>query len=602
MVLRDMQRRCWTECGWAGLVDVRTGEKLDRMESFVLGETAKYLYLLFTPDHPLNHLDAPFVFSTEAHPLIIPAGAAQSSMPSPSAERAQDGGTVRSAPATCPAASTPPLGIPSVPMRPDFFHAASLARLTEQESSDEESLQILAPHGNVSTTADDRSAPEAISLVFPWTLPAKLHPANATCAPMVLRPTLDLSFPPLVGTSLSDFPLERVQDGILVRSLAGLRLGLIQDVPVHTAALTNFPESQQEQAQAFAFRIQVINNIPLGKDEQVYISRRATALLNPADANFEKVEDAEAIDLLLDLDPSWAKPAQHTGVNTVVRKLGKVVSVNAGEATTTAASEPGATAAAVLDQAPLKEALSSLMGQIASLLHEESDGIDKHTPHDEVVRILVPAMTSSGKGAAPPPEVEDAVLQPMQAGTASAEDRLRAVSPLPWSAVYVTDELCDHRLPLSIVRNHHLVVIKRGGCSFSRKISNIPAFRPSASSLQLVVVVSFDEDQDTGGAGNEGARPGFDPQPTSSTPQQRDSSMFRPPPAFSADHELNVRPLLDEIQTVVGGVPRPQPLSVVLIGGGERVYSYFQHAVGVGLRRRYSVRSQGIPIANLLFP
>ena len=72
MVLRDIKRRCWTKCGWSGIQDVRSGEKSDRMESFFLGETTKYLFLLFDQNHPLNKLDAPFVFSTEGHPLLIP--------------------------------------------------------------------------------------------------------------------------------------------------------------------------------------------------------------------------------------------------------------------------------------------------------------------------------------------------------------------------------------------------------------------------------------------------------------------------------------------------------------------------------------------------
>ncbi|EHA25982.1 mannosyl-oligosaccharide 1,2-alpha-mannosidase, partial [Aspergillus niger ATCC 1015] len=69
MVLRDLKRRCWTKCGWAGIQDVRNGELNDRMESFFLGETAKYMFLLYDFDHPLNKLDQPFVFSTEGHPL-----------------------------------------------------------------------------------------------------------------------------------------------------------------------------------------------------------------------------------------------------------------------------------------------------------------------------------------------------------------------------------------------------------------------------------------------------------------------------------------------------------------------------------------------------
>lgn len=39
------------------------------MESFFLAETAKYLYLLFSPDHDIS-LDR-YVFNTEAHPLTV---------------------------------------------------------------------------------------------------------------------------------------------------------------------------------------------------------------------------------------------------------------------------------------------------------------------------------------------------------------------------------------------------------------------------------------------------------------------------------------------------------------------------------------------------
>lgn len=42
----------------------------DKMESFFLGETLKYLYLLFSDDPGLISLDE-YVFNTEAHPLPI---------------------------------------------------------------------------------------------------------------------------------------------------------------------------------------------------------------------------------------------------------------------------------------------------------------------------------------------------------------------------------------------------------------------------------------------------------------------------------------------------------------------------------------------------
>lgn len=45
-------------------------EPRDKMESFFLGETLKYLYLLFSDDVDLINLDK-YVFNTEAHPLPI---------------------------------------------------------------------------------------------------------------------------------------------------------------------------------------------------------------------------------------------------------------------------------------------------------------------------------------------------------------------------------------------------------------------------------------------------------------------------------------------------------------------------------------------------
>ena len=41
----------------------------DMMESFFLGETLKYLYLLFADKHEINLKE--WVFNTEAHPLPI---------------------------------------------------------------------------------------------------------------------------------------------------------------------------------------------------------------------------------------------------------------------------------------------------------------------------------------------------------------------------------------------------------------------------------------------------------------------------------------------------------------------------------------------------
>lgn len=67
--MEDLKTRNKVKCGFAGTQDVRTGKLSNRMESFFLSETVKYLYLLFEGDHALNTEFSNFVFSTEAHPF-----------------------------------------------------------------------------------------------------------------------------------------------------------------------------------------------------------------------------------------------------------------------------------------------------------------------------------------------------------------------------------------------------------------------------------------------------------------------------------------------------------------------------------------------------
>ena len=58
-------------CGFAGIQNVILRTLDDRMESFMLSETLKYLYLLFNDAHQLNHLDSNWVFTTEGHPFFL---------------------------------------------------------------------------------------------------------------------------------------------------------------------------------------------------------------------------------------------------------------------------------------------------------------------------------------------------------------------------------------------------------------------------------------------------------------------------------------------------------------------------------------------------
>lgn len=86
-ILRSIQHSTRTPCGYATVKNVRDHSLADRMESFFLAETTKYLYLLFDPNNFLHNkgntaevvkvegqgrcmLDAGgYIFNTEAHPI-----------------------------------------------------------------------------------------------------------------------------------------------------------------------------------------------------------------------------------------------------------------------------------------------------------------------------------------------------------------------------------------------------------------------------------------------------------------------------------------------------------------------------------------------------
>lgn len=73
-VLKTLQEHARVKCGFAAVNDIRTGKHEDRMDSFVLSETLKYLYLIFAdPLDIILDLDT-FIFTTEAHLLPLSLG------------------------------------------------------------------------------------------------------------------------------------------------------------------------------------------------------------------------------------------------------------------------------------------------------------------------------------------------------------------------------------------------------------------------------------------------------------------------------------------------------------------------------------------------
>ena len=73
-IFEAFRRHCQVDKGrggYAGIDDVDSQQpnQIDRMETFWLSETLKYLYLLYSPRNVLS-FDS-WVFNTEAHPLPV---------------------------------------------------------------------------------------------------------------------------------------------------------------------------------------------------------------------------------------------------------------------------------------------------------------------------------------------------------------------------------------------------------------------------------------------------------------------------------------------------------------------------------------------------
>ena len=559
MTLRDIKRRCWTKCGWAGLQDVRTGEQSDRMESFFLGETTKYLFLLFDPTHPLNTLDAPFVFTTEGHPLIIPKRLRQ-----PQSSKRPENVFIpeeHPIPAICPLPPQPvPFSVSATAARQDIFHAASLARLhlmPSLETLESPLAEFNADHPSISIS--DIRSPSNYTY-YPWTLPPELIPPNATSSKMAVRTTFDLSFPSLPNTVLNTGALQRVGNGILVNSMSGLRLGMIRE-----------PDTFIDDSGVLVdvrFRIYAISNVALGRDEKVFMSRELVDGFNPIDPFFTRARDVQTLDLVIDASPPLSSKSDSESLsdlldaalsNSSITNLEFITDFDLDfdlSSTQTSSGDPSY--------------LSSFIQSIQNMLSSPTVSLSSMPSSPPIKRYHIPGTLPTGAGAAPLPDVPDADL------TFSMD------SPLSWHSIYLHNSpLCEDRLPLDVVREHQIVVIPRGRCSFSVKLRNIPAYAPHGSSLQLIVVVSYPE-YEVDVVAEE-------------SPSMRDQRR-------QVKREMNplVQPLLDEPQYTPSGLPRPHPLPMVMVGGGDETMALLRRAKGVGVRRRWFFSSQGIRIGNLI--
>lgn len=529
MILRDIKRRCWTPCGWAGLQDVVTGEKSDRMESFFLGETAKYLFLLFTPDHPLNKVDKSIVFTTEGHPLVIPRS---------HRKFAKDRVKTLVDDHTCPVKpNRVPFTISNVSARGDVYHAASLARLhLRPERGQIESVLTEYAAGHPSVTLADVQSPSNWTY-YPWTLPLELVPPKAFSAIMPTAPTFELTFPVAQSSANANPPLQRVSNGIMINSLGGLRLSMVQDVPMFSI-----------DGLAKAYRIQSINNIALGKDEKLYLGRNiGDRSLNPQDPLFLRTRDTNMLDVIVDK----GQVPRHLQTATVNVSSGDMVESDL----------PGFQD---MEDGAIQSAWNSLLAQISNLVQDASELVIPMTEIGETApeRFFIPATTPTGPGAAPLPDwPETSLLKSSDQG-------------LPWTKIFAAGELCEGKLSANAVRSYEVILVRRGSCSFSQKLSNIPAIQPGRSLLQIVIIVDYEHGSsaDINNVFGIGSR----------------------------DDEPMIRPLLDEPQKLSSGLPRQNLVPMVMINGGQQTYQMLKHARGIGVKRRYSISSQGVPIANLM--
>lgn len=573
MVLKDIKRRCYAPCGWTGLQDVRTGEKQDRMESFFLGETTKYMYLLFDPDHPLNNLDAAYVFTTEGHPLVLPKKDQARSRPRSRAKRtmnrSQTGGKKPASKGvsllsenftnTCPA--PPPLAEPltgsATAARPDLFGVSRFTNLynTPNMRGPVEEVQVQDDTKGMVT----RYRATSNHTIFPWTLPPTMLPFNGTCAAPPERVISAIEFPATDAASslMSRFGASLGWYSYLgptVKNLEGMRLQLEREF--------------SQQRGELVWKITHVGNTQLGPHETVFFHAEHVRHMRDEAFTCMRRRDAVEIDLLVQVPP----PANSTdGLAPDNTRLSGEPSSPSPSSNMHKQSGPrdgdengvddgGDIGVESLAQMPSESMFKHFLRAVSSVFEPSYTDTPESQDQETISAALYnwQAFTSVGPGGHPVPDMPDTPVP-----GSPTYDSADPVSNFPWNTVYLAGSACDGPLPSDAARNHQIIVIRRGGCSFSKKISNIPSFPSRRSSLQLVIIV--DEGDENG--------------------EHRD--------------ELP-RPLLDSQQLTPNGMRRLRDVAMVLLRNEPGGYDLFAKALAVGMRRKYVVRSQGLLIENAI--
>lgn len=597
MVLSDIDRLCRTRCGWSGLQNVDTGEKADRMQSFFLGETTKYLYLLFDPDHPFNKLDKEFVFSTEAHPLIIPR---RKPVARSKKQRQHDrliaeldvyydeGYTN-----TCPAPTKEvPLTGSILAAKPDTFQAASFVLLH----------RVPNPYSGMEEDPTSKDAAEPTlryksnHTFFPWTLPPSVIPENGTCAALTFKPTLLIEFPSSTnrGKDAGSALNQLFANSAAIKTVTGAKIISLNGLKVSFVKEESFDAHYDH-----VWRVTHVNHIALGKDEVVHIN--ADLLNGLSDPLFNRIKYPSYADLVLVFDDG---PEENTTAEMPMEALDDAIGTEGDGVDAIRLPDDDVPWIQPNQETPsgrsLDPSYGSMLKSIMRAMTSVFDPLGTPTPNDPSGDGGIPlrfetykASLPVGKGAVPLPDTADAGLLSSVGVGGDTQDP----SPLdlPWTTFYLAGEACDDRLPESAPRDHHVIVIRRGGCSFSTKLANIPAFAATPRSLQLVVIVDDTSLDDAAGDG-----------PPLSDDERDDmiygASLSRQPWDLAVDM---VQPHLDEEQRTPGGIPRHRPVSMLMIRGGARgehggAYAQFARATGAGVRRKYLIETQGRRVDNII--
>ena len=532
MVLKDIKWRCYAPCGWAGLQDVRSGEKQDRMESFFLGETTKYMYLLFDPDHQLNKLDAPFVFTTEGHPLIIPKKrhAKSRTGSAPAGEKSVAPYTYFDDTYTnsCPVPKAPDMLMASATAaRPDLFDVSRFTGLYNIPNihGPLEAVQVQdKKKGRVT-----KYRPLSNHTLFPWTLPPQLLPPDGTCLAPPSRVISWIEFPASdpINSVISKFGTSLVwQDhrGPTVKNLGGLRLQIEKEA------------GGLDDEEEF-WRITHVGPTELGKHESVFF--HAEHVRHLADEAFTAYRDSSMVDIEFIIDV----PSEE-GDGDLLSRADDMAASNASTASVSQETE--------LDSS--ESLFRSLLRVVSSVFEPSNTGLPETPSHDDAGPLVYSrrAYTATGLGGFPVPPIVDTPIA--DSPTYNNKD---PISNFPWKTIYLAGYGCDGALPDTAPRNHQVIVMRRGRCSFSAKLDNIPSFSPSTSALQLVIVVNESDEED-------------------------------------------VRPQLETEQLTPRGVRRPHGIPLVLMSAAAGDYELFRQAAGVGMRRKYHVKSQGGRIDNAI--